>query len=161
MGVPLLFSLGATQPRVTAELEVVVLVGGGVVVVAGGAVVVELPLVVVVEPVSATVCGGVELVVLVLLVVDPLVVDPAADDPDSSPPHPPSASARLPIIATQTIRLAPNPRTAFRMQPPKMTSNAGRAGHEVTINRLHERAAQLQLAVTHEADAFAPATPLS
>jgi hypothetical protein len=148
MGVPLLFSVGATQPRVTTELEAGALVGGEVVV--------ELPLVVVVEPVSATVCGGVELVVLVLLVVDPI-----PDDPDSSSPHPASASARLPIIATQTIRLAPNPRTAFRMQPPKMTSNAGRAGHEVTINRLHERAAQLQLAVTHEADSFAPATPLS
>jgi hypothetical protein len=134
-------------------LEVVVLVGGGVVVV------VELPpVVVVVEPVSATVCGGVEPVVLV---VDPLVVDPTADAPDSSSPHPTSASARLPIIATQTIRLAPNPRTAFSTQPPKMTSNAGRARREVTINRLHERAAQLQLAVTHEADAFAPATPLS
>jgi hypothetical protein len=156
MGVPLLFSVGATQPRVTTVLEAGVLVGGGVVVVVGGEVVVELPPVVVVEPVSATVCGGVELVVLVLL-----VVDPAADDPDSSSPHPAIASARLPIIATQTIRLAPNPRTAFCMQPPKMTSSAGRAGREVTINRLHERAAQLQLAVTHEADAFAPATPLS
>jgi hypothetical protein len=152
IGVPLLFCVGATQPKVTTELEVVVLVGG--------AVVVELPLVVV-EPVSATVCGGVELVVPVLLVVDPLVVDPTADAPDSSSPHPTSASARLPIIATRTSRLAPNPRTAIRMPTSKMTSNAGRAGHEVTINRLHERAAQLQLAVTHEADAFAPATPLS
>ena len=124
--------------------------------VVGGGVVVELPPVVVVEPVSATVGGGVVLVVLVLLVVDPI-----PDDPDSSPPHPTSASAKVPIIATQTIRLARNPRTAFRMPTSKMTSNAGRAGHEVTINRLHERAAQLQLAVTHEADAFAPATPLS
>ena len=150
IGVPLLFCVGATQPKVKTELEVAVLVGGVVVVV------VELPVVVVVEPVSVAVCGGVVLVVLVLL-----VVVPVPDVPDSSSPHPTSASERLPIIATQTIRLAPNPRTAFRMQPPKMTSNAGRAGHEVTINRLHERAAQLQLAVTHEADAFAPATPLS
>jgi hypothetical protein len=132
-------------------LEVVVLAGGGVVV--------ELPLVVV-EPASVAVCGGVELVVPVPLVVAPLV-EPTPDAPESSSPHPASASARLPIIATQTIRLARNPRTAFRMPTSKMTSNAGRAGHEVTINRLHERAAQLQLAVTHEADAFAPATPLS
>jgi hypothetical protein len=146
IGVPLLFCVGATQPKVTTELDVVVLVGGAVV---------ELPLVVV-EPVSVAVCGGVVLVVLVLLVVDPI-----PDAPDSSSPHPASASERLPIIATQTIRLARNPRTAFRMQTSTMTSNAGRGGHEVTINRLHERAAQLQLAVTHEADSFAPATPLS
>jgi len=147
MGEPLLFCVGATQPRVTLEAAVLV---------AGGVVVEPLLVVVVAGEASATVDGGVELVVLVL----PVVV-PMPDEPDSSPPQPASASARLPTTATQTIRPDPNPRSAFCMQPPKMTSNAGRAGHEVTINRLHERAAQRQLCRSHEADAIAPATPLS
>ena len=135
MGVPLLFSVGACQPNVTFELEAGVLVGG----VAGGVVVDEPPPVVVVEvpePVSATVCGGTELDVPVLL-----VVDPTPDEPDSSSPQPASAIASIPINAIPKKRPDQSPRSAFCMQPPKMTSNAGRAGHEVTINRLHERAA--------------------
>ena len=147
MGVPLLFSVGACQPNVTFELEAGVLVGG----VAGGVVVVEVP-----EPVSATVCGGTELDVPVLL-----VVDPTPDEPDSSSPQPASAIASIPVNAIPKKRPDQSPRSAFCMQPPKMTSNAGRAGHEVTINRLHERAAQRQLCRSHEADAIAPATPLS
>jgi hypothetical protein len=148
MGVPLLFCVGACHPKVTAELEAGVL--------GGGAVVDELPPVVVVvvpEPVSATVCGGVELVVL--------VVAPAPDAPDSSSPQAASAIASVPTNAIPNNRPDPSPRSAFCMQTPDSHSNAGRAGHEVTINRLHERAAQRQLCRSHEADAIAPATPLS
>src|SRR5580692_3289503 len=151
MGVPLLFCVGATQPRVTTVLEVGVLVGGAVVLELPPVVLVEVP-----EPVSATVCGGVELVVPVLL-----VVAPAPDAPDSSSPQPASAIASVPTNAIPKKRPDLSPRSAFCMQPPKVTSNAGRAGHEVTINRLHERAAQRQLCRSHEADAIAPATPLS
>jgi hypothetical protein len=105
--------------------------------------VVELPLVLVPEP--AAVCE-LEPVVLVLVV---LVA--ADDEPDSPAPQPASATPKLPNTAIQTIRPDPNPRSAFCMQPPKNDFNAGQAGHEVTIRRLHEGAAQLQLAVSHEA----------
>ena len=143
MGVPLLFWVGATQPKVTLELDGV----------EGGAVVVELlPEVVVAVALSAMV-GGVE---------EPVVlVAPMPDEPESSPPQPASANARLPAIAIQTKEPDPNPRLAFCMQPPKLTSNPGGSGHEVTINRLHERAAQRQLCRSHEANAITPATPLS
>ena len=154
MGVPLLFSVGACQPNVTFELEAGVLVGGAVVPLPGGVVVPPVGGVVVVAgAVSATVGGA---AVLVLL-----VVDPTPDEPDSSSPQPASAIASIPINAIPKKRPDQSPRSAFCMQPPKMTSNAGRAGHEVTINRLHERAAQRQLCRSHEADAIAPATPLS
>jgi hypothetical protein len=95
--------------------------------------VVELPLVLE----SAAVCG-LEPVVLVLVV---LVA--AVDEPDSLLPQPASATPKLPNTAIQTIRPDPNPRSAFCMQPPKIDFNAGQAGHEVTIRRLHECAAQL------------------
>ena len=165
MGVPLLFCVGATQPRVTLVLatgvvgvvepvEPVVVVDPDVVdpdVVEPD--VLELPLVLV--PESAAVCEA-EPVVLVL--VAPVA---AVDEPDSLLPQPASATPKLPNTAIQTIRPDPNPRSAFCMQPPKLTSNAGQAGHEVTIRRLHECAAQRQLAGLSRGGASAPATPLS
>ena len=152
MGVPLLFSVGATQPRVTLvpvtgvvgvvePVEPVVVVDPDVVdpdVVEPDVVdpdVVELPPVLV--PESAAVCE-LEPVVLVLVA---LVA--AVDEPDSLLPQPASATPKLPNTAIQTIRPDPNPRSAFCMQPPKIDSSAGQAGHEVTIRRLHECAAQL------------------
>jgi len=112
----LLFCVGATQPRVTlVELEPVVVVDPDVVepdVVEPD--VVELPLVLVLVPESAAVCGA-EPVVLVLVV---LVA--AVDEPDSLLPQPASATPKLPNTAIQTIRADPNPRSAFCMQPPKI-----------------------------------------
>ena len=117
---------------------------------AGGGVAVD-----VVEPLvgawSATVVGVVEVVpVLALLVA-------AFDIPESSLPQPASASAVLPNNVKQTKRPT---RSAFCMLPPTMAASSGQG--EVMIRRLHERAAQLQRVLfTHEADASAPATPLS
>jgi hypothetical protein len=152
MAEPLLFCVGATQPRVTL-VPATGVVGAVEPDVVEPDVDVELPLVLV--PESAAVCG-LEPVVLVLVV---LVA--AVDEPDSSLPQPASATPKLPNTAIQTIRPDPNPRSAFCMQPPKIDFNAGQAEHEVTIRRLHERAAQLQLAVVSRGGASAPATPLS
>jgi hypothetical protein len=133
-----LFSVGGTQLKAMLELELDA--GGGV-----AADVVEPE---VVEPFvgawSATVAG----VVAVVLA--------AFDIPESSLPHPASASAVLPNNVKQTKRPT---RAAFGMLTPTMASSSGQG--EVIIRRLHERAAQLQRAFTHEADASAPATPLS
>jgi hypothetical protein len=111
--------------------------------------VVELPPVL---PESAAVCE-LEPVVVVLVA--------AVDEPDSLLPQPARATPKLPNTAIQTVRPDPNPRSAFCMQPPKIDSSAGQAGHEVTIRRLHECAAQLQLCCLSRGGASAPATPLS
>jgi hypothetical protein len=130
MGVPLLFCVGATQPRVTLVPATGVVVDPVEPDVVEPAVV-ELPLVL--EPESAAVCGA-EPVVLVLVV---LVA--AVDEPDSSLPQPASATPKLPNTAIQTLRPDPNPRSAFCMQPPKIDFQC-RSGRTRSHNQAVARA---------------------
>jgi hypothetical protein len=180
----LLFSVGGTQLKVTLVLVVGVCAGGGVVVVV---VVVEPdvpepevlelepevpepepdvdepevvepvePLVALVElllvgAVSATVVGVVELVVAVLAL---LVA--SLDTPESAPPHPASAIAVLPNNVNPTKRPT---RADFCMHYPEYVFSPGQG--EVIIRKLHESAAELQLAFHSRGGSDAPATPLS
>ena len=165
MGVPLLFCVGATQPKVTLVLEVVEPLDPDEpvepvepdepddpvepVVDPDVEPDVELP------PESAAVCGGVVPVVLLEVLVA------AVDEPDSSSPQPASATPKIPNTTILTIRPDPDPRSAFCMQPPKNDFQCpGQAcqSHNQAVARACSTAIACCLS---RGGASAPATPLS
>jgi hypothetical protein len=189
MGEPLLFCVGATQPRVTlVELEPVVVVDPEVVdpdVVEPDVVEPEDPEFVDPDVVDPDVVDP--------DVVDPDVVDPdvaelplvvapesaavcgaepvvlvpvvlvaAVDEPDSPLPQPASATPKLPNTAIQTIRPDPNPRLAFCMRPPK-TDFQCRSGPDTKSQSGGCTSVQhsFGLLSLSRGGASAPATPLS